>query len=175
MLGAGLGFFVHARIFKSQLLAAGSLPHSTCRGDADLWGHCSVSASGPSSQRGKPRHKMIPSTQVETGTCLGVSVSLQQLQPSLIVCRNPTCGIRSPPPHGSGERRRGCCPATPSASPQTPTPTPGANSVIHTRGVAVDHPLPLEGPAVNQSQLLFRPPERQENDSNTQPKPAGTE
>lgn len=53
--------------------------------------------------------------------------------------------------------------------------TPGSNSIIHTRGVAVDHPLPLEGPAVNQRQLFFCPPEKQENDSNTQTKPAPTE
>ena len=86
--------------------------------------------------------------------------------------------------HCSGEWKRVRCSATPSASPQHPysvsgsskhTHTPGSNSVIHTRGIAVVHPLPLEGPAVNQSQLFFCPPERQENDSNTQPKPAHAE
>lgn len=49
------------------------------------------------------------------------------------------------------------------------TPTPGANSIIHTRGIAMDHLLPSEGPAVNQCQLLFCPPGRQGNNSNTNP------
>lgn len=53
--------------------------------------------------------------------------------------------------------------------------TPGTNSIIHTRGIAVDHTLPLEGPAVDQSHLVFCPPGRQEKDSNTKPKPASKE
>lgn len=48
-----------------------------------------------------------------------------------------------------------------SAWEEANTPTPGTNSIIHTRGIAMDHPLPSESPAVNQCQLFFCPPRRQ--------------
>lgn len=54
-----------------------------------------------------------------------------------------------------------------SAWEEANTPTPGTNSIIHTRGIAMDHPLPSESPAVNQCQLFFCPPRRQGNNSNT--------
>lgn len=193
-------------MFKYQLFATGSLPHSTCLGD-NLWCYCSKSpnspaGSSPSLQMGQSETgkdslysgqngdlNLRVSVPFAAPQCSGATCSIQcpcsnpseallfaQMQPVASAHHLPTADA-----HCSREWKHVCCSANPSASPQHPYSvlrsskhihTPGANSIIHTRRIAMDHPLPLEGPTVNQSQLFFCPPERQANDSNTQLKPA---
>lgn len=108
--------------------------------------------------------------------------SLQQPQTSLLICRKATRGVCSLPSTADTQSAAGNRDVAAAPPPHSPvlgsskhTHTPGPNSIIHTRGIAVDHALPLEGPAVDQTHLFFRPPGRQEKDSNTQPKPASEE